>query len=157
MSAYLIVICWLVGFVFFISFSNYKNLKQGNLKKRIPQNNPSLCVKLLTEDTFKPSTIWWSRQPTVTVKSLSNDNGDVNKNGKRRSRFNKPNNNFTRAPHYFVHFFTVAERLQRKKCLISARSRTRTQDFNFLFLYMNFGKAGLLEFNSRNICQHLTN
>ena len=82
MSAYSIVFCWLVGFVFFIYFSNYNNLKQGNFKKRIQQNNPSLCVKLLTEDMFKPSTIWWSRQPTVTVKSLSNDNGDVNRNGK---------------------------------------------------------------------------
>ena len=91
MSAYSIVFCWLidwlVGFVFFISFSKYNNHKQGNFKKRIQQNNPSLCVKLLTEDTFKPSTIWWSRQPAVIVKSLSNDNGDVNKNGKRRSRF----------------------------------------------------------------------
>ena len=36
-------------------------------------------------------------------------------------RFNKQNNNFARASCFFVHFFTVAARLQRKKCLISAR------------------------------------
>ena len=58
-------------------------------------------------------------RPTVTVKSLSNDNRDVNKNGKKRSRFNKQNNNFARASCFFVHFFTVAARLQRKKCRIS--------------------------------------
>ena len=121
MSSYSIVFCWLVlfGFDFFFSFSKYNKLEQGSFKKRTQQNTPSLCVKLLTEDTFKPSTIWWSRQPTVTVKSLSNDNGDVNKNGKRRSRFNKQNNNFARASCYFVHLFTVAARLQRKKCRIS--------------------------------------
>ena len=69
-------------------------------------------------------------RPTVIVKSLSNDNGNgngnVNKNGKKNAaqyscRFNKPNNNFARASCFFVHFFTVAARLQRKKCLISAR------------------------------------
>ena len=38
---------------------------------------------------------------------------------KKRSRFNKQNNNFARAARFFVHFFTVAARLQRKKCLIS--------------------------------------
>ena len=34
-------------------------------------------------------------------------------------RFNKQNNNFARASCFFVHFFTVAARLQRKKCRIS--------------------------------------
>ena len=58
---------------------NRVTLKKGFIKKK----TPSICVKLLTEDTFKPSTIWWSRQPAVIVKSLSNDNGDVNKNGKK--------------------------------------------------------------------------
>ena len=84
-DCFLLVGCLvLFGFVFFFSFSKYNNLKQGNLKKRIlKKDTPSICVKLLTEDTFKPSTIWWSMQPTVTVKSLSNDNGDVNKNGKK--------------------------------------------------------------------------
>ena len=33
-------------------------------------------------------------------------------------RFNKQNNNFARAARFFVHFFTVAARLQRKKCLV---------------------------------------
>ena len=39
-------------------------------------------------------------------------------------RFNKQNNNFARASCFFVHFFTVAARLQRKKCLTSGWSRT---------------------------------
>ena len=38
--------------------------------------------------------------------------------------FNKQNNNFARASCFFVHFFTVTARLQRKKCLISGWSRT---------------------------------
>ena len=85
MSSYSIVFCWLVlfGFDFFFSFSKYNNLEQGSFKKRIYKNTPPICVKLLTEDTFKLSTIWWSRLPAVIVKSLSNDNGDVNKNGKK--------------------------------------------------------------------------
>ena len=35
---------------------NRVTLKKGFIKKK----TPSICVKLLTEDTFKPSTIWWS-------------------------------------------------------------------------------------------------
>ena len=61
-DCFLLVGCLvLFGFVFVFSFSKYNNLKQGNLKKRIlKKDTPSVCVKLLTEDTFKPSTIWWS-------------------------------------------------------------------------------------------------
>ena len=39
-------------------------------------------------------------------------------------RFHKQNNNFARASCFFVHFFTVAARLQRKKCRISGWSKT---------------------------------
>ena len=36
------------------------------------------------------------------------------KNGKKNNRFNKQNNNFARASHFFVHFFPVFARLRRE-------------------------------------------
>ena len=44
----------------------------------------------------------------------SNDDGDGNENGKKAIGLDKQNNNFVRASRFFVHFFTVAVRLQRE-------------------------------------------
>ena len=46
--------------------------------------------------------------------SLSNDDGDVNENGKKAIGLDKQNNNFARASRFFVHFFAVSERLRRE-------------------------------------------
>ena len=46
--------------------------------------------------------------------SLSNDDGDVNENGKKAIGLDKQNNNFARASRFFVHFFAVTVRLQRE-------------------------------------------
>ena len=44
----------------------------------------------------------------VTIRSLRNNDGDGNENGK------KQNNNFARASRFFVHFFAVVARLRRE-------------------------------------------
>ena len=45
---------------------------------------------------------------------LSNGDGDSNENGKKKATgLDWQNNNFERASRFFVHFLTVAARLQR--------------------------------------------
>ena len=46
--------------------------------------------------------------------SLSNDDGDVNENGKKAIGLDKENNNFARASPFFVHFFAVTVRLRHE-------------------------------------------
>ena len=49
------------------------------------------------------------------IRSLSNDEGDGNKNGKKAiGLLRTENNNFARASLFFEHFFVVAVRLQRE-------------------------------------------
>ena len=56
---------------------------------------------------------------TLVGKGLSNDDGDVNKKGKRAIGLNWQNNNVARASYFFVSFFfsvmRVAFTLQKKK------------------------------------------
>ena len=42
-----------------------------------------------------------------TIGSLSNDNGDVNKNGIKAIGLDWQNNNFAHVLHIFVHFFAI--------------------------------------------------
>ena len=46
--------------------------------------------------------------------SLSNDDGEVNENGKKTAGLDWQNNNFARASSFFVHFFAVTARLGRE-------------------------------------------
>ena len=46
-----------------------------------------------------------------TLGSLSNDDGDLNENGKKAVGLDWQNNNFAR---FFVHFFAVTARLLRE-------------------------------------------
>ena len=49
------------------------------------------------------------------IGSLSNDDDDVNENGKNTIGLDWPkNNNFARASSFFVHFFAVVARLRRE-------------------------------------------
>ena len=48
------------------------------------------------------------------IGSLSNDDDDVNENGKKAIGLDWQNNNFARASRFFVHFFAVVARLQRE-------------------------------------------
>ena len=43
--------------------------------------------------------------PEDSLRSLSNHDGDGNKNAEKSNGFVKPNNNFARASRLFVHFF----------------------------------------------------
>ena len=70
------------------------------------------------------------------------------------SRFRLANNNFARASRFFVHFFAFTARLRYEsaKLLVLWRTWTKTNDFIFLEPWYS-----LLEFNSRIVCQQLTN
>ena len=46
--------------------------------------------------------------------NLSNDDVDVNENGKKAIGLEWLNNNFARASCFFVHFFAVSARLRRE-------------------------------------------
>ena len=46
--------------------------------------------------------------------NLSNDDVDVNENGKKEIGLDWLNNNFARASCFFVHFFAVSARLRRE-------------------------------------------
>ena len=50
----------------------------------------------------------------LAIGSLSNDDGDVNENGKKAIGLDWQNNNFARASRFFVHFFAVTARLRRE-------------------------------------------
>ena len=58
-----------------------------------------------------------------------------NENGRRQKK------NFARVSRVFVHFFAVVARLQRETSYFHVLWRTRTQDNNFLFLFLNFDTA----------------
>ena len=58
------------------------------------------------------------QQLTVSFGNLTGDFTirwrDGNENVKNHNRFSRQNNNFTRASHFFVHFFAVFARLRRE-------------------------------------------
>ena len=73
--------------------------------------------------------------------SLSNNNGDINKNSKKEIGLDLRNNNFECASHFFVHFFAVTAQLRRKNAQFHDLSGMGTQDNNFPFLSLNFDKG----------------
>ena len=48
------------------------------------------------------------------IESLSNDDGNINENGKKTMFLDWQNNNFTRASRFFVHFVAITAQLQRE-------------------------------------------
>ena len=54
------------------------------------------------------------RDSCQSLGSLSKDDGEVNKNGKKTVGLDWQNNNFARASSFFVHFFAVTARLGRE-------------------------------------------
>ena len=50
----------------------------------------------------------------LTIGSLSNDDGDLNENGKKAIGLDWQNNNFARVSRFFVNFLLVTERLRRE-------------------------------------------
>ena len=73
---------------------------------------------------------------------------------RRRRRQQERPNNFARASRFFVPFFAVVARLQRESAWIpicGGQEYETTTFFSFPELWYS-----PLEFNSKNICQHLT-
>ena len=50
----------------------------------------------------------------VATGSVSNDDGDVNENGKKAIRLDRQNNKSARASRFFVHFFAATARLRHE-------------------------------------------
>ena len=63
-------------------------------------------------DSFLLSALSKLRQERIG--SLNNDDSDVSEKGKKAIGLDWQNNNSARASRFFVHFFTVTARLQRK-------------------------------------------
>ena len=94
--------------------------------------------------------------PSTTVGSLRNHDGDGNENGNKAIGLEKQNNNFTRASRFFVHFSAVRCTTTTWNWLISrfVEDRNKRQQFSFSFPELWYSP---LEFNSKSVCQHLTN
>ena len=71
------------------------------------------------------------------IRSLSNDDGDVNENGKKAIGLHWQNNNFARASRFLVHFLPVAARLRRKLPNFTFFSITWAYDDESLLLFSN--------------------
>ena len=50
----------------------------------------------------------------MIIGSFSNEEGDGNKSFQNGNRLLRKNNNFARASHFIVHFFTITARLGRE-------------------------------------------
>ena len=76
----------------------------------------------------------------VTESSEGNRDFKIQRRGRQRERqkskrFNKQNNNFARASHFFVHFFPVFARLRRENGLISRFIEDVNKQRRNLFLF----------------------
>ena len=71
--------------------------------------------------------------------NLSNDDGDVNENGKKAIGLDWQNNNFARAAFFYNSLPSLHD--YNMKVLNFTFSRMGTQDNNFLFLFVNFETA----------------
>ena len=92
------------------------------------------------------------------IGSLSNDHGDGNKCGKRNNRFGLAKQQLCKCITLFWTFLCRRCTTTTWKCLISRSVEdVNTRDKDFLFLWDPELWYSLLEFNSRKICQHLTN
>ena len=92
------------------------------------------------------------------IRSLGNDHGDGNKCGKRNDRFGLAKQQLCKCITLFWTFLCRCCTATTWKCLISRSVEdVNTRDKDFLFLWDPELQYSLLEFNSRKICQHLTN
>ena len=67
--------------------------------------------------------------------SLSNGDGDGNKNGKKATGSDWQNNNFARASLFFVHFFAVVARLRRETAFFHVLSRMAEHKTTTFFFF----------------------
>ena len=94
----------------------------------------------------------YPRHQLIVIASLSNDDCNVNENGKKVTGLAWQNNNFTRASCFFVHFFKSLPSLHDYdvKCLILRGGQTQDNDFLFLFLNFDAVQKKLPTFNELN-------
>ena len=90
------------------------------------------------------------------LKGLSNDDRDVNENGKKAKGLDWQNNSSARASRFFVHFSAVTARLRRENAYFHVlwKDVNTRQRLSFSFPEHRYS---LLEFNSRENWQHLIN
>ena len=97
-----------------------------------------------TLEHYSPEDYWQffvrRLKSSVAIRGSSNDDGDVNGNGKKAIDLVWQNNNFARASHYFVHFFAVTAWQRRKNAKFDVLWKTWTHDNDFRFLFLNFDK-----------------
>ena len=96
------------------------------------------------------------RLKQALVESLSNDDGDVNENGKKAKSLDWQNNNFARASRSVCTFLCCHCKYTTWKCLISLFVENMNTRQQLYFSFPEF-RYSLLEFNFRKNCQHLTN
>ena len=107
-------------------------------------------VSLLVEGRYANDTL---------IGSISNDDCDGNKSGKKAIGLDfRQNNNFTLSSCYFVHFFAITARLQHETFLIShfMEDENARQGVSFFFFFCEL-KYIPLEFDFWINWQHLTN
>ena len=90
-------------------------------------SNPSLTTRKLDRVSCRKDfwDCYWGQGKQIGRKgsSLSNDDVDVNENGKKAIGLDWQNNNFARASRFFVHFFAVSARLRRETEDVKTRQR----------------------------------
>ena len=67
---------------------------------------------IVLEHQYGRRDVMWKH--SIGIQSLSNDDSDVNENGKKAIGFNQQNNNSARVSRFFVHFFAVIARFVAK-------------------------------------------
>ena len=97
----------------------FRGKKKGkqNLKNFLAVQFPTYYSRNSTNGHLSKTCSFFLADPSpyysYILGSLSNDDGDVNENGKRAIGSDWQNNNFARASRFFVYFFTVVAGLRR--------------------------------------------
>ena len=91
--------------------------------------------------------------------SLSNKNGDGNKDSKKATGLCQQNNNFARASHFFVHFLAVVASLQHETSLNVTHPLYGVGEHSteIFFLFLNSDTVLSDSINPRQFCQDFTN
>ena len=69
------------------------------------------------------------------IMDFKNQRLDDNEKVKKSKRFNKQNNNFAQAPHFFVHFLLVFARLRRENALFRVYGGRKQATTKFYFSF----------------------
>ena len=69
------------------------------------------------------------------IRDFKNQRLDDNEKVKKSKRFNKQNNNFAQAPHFFVHFLPVFARLRRENALFRVYGGRKQATTKFYFSF----------------------